>query len=93
MIRPTGRDAFGDPLTGSPTEFDIEGCLFAPGPSHEMQAAANQVDTDGTVYAPAGSDVLATDRMRIRGDVYSVVGKPQDWGSFGLVIAVRLVTG
>lgn len=93
VIRPPGRDNFGDPLPGSATEFAVDGCLFAPGPSQEPGFAANTIDTDGTIYAPPGADFLATDKVRIRGDVYTVVGKPQVWGSSGVVVAVRLVTG
>lgn len=93
VIRPPGRDRFGDQMAGTPAEFDVPGCLFAPGPSREPGFADNQVDTDGTVYAPTGSDFAATDKVRIRGDVYTVVGKPQVWGTFGVVVAVRLVTG
>lgn len=93
VIRPPGRDRFGDPLPTAATEFDLPGCLFAPGPSVEPGFAANTVDTDGTVYAPTGSDVRATDKIRIRGDVYQVVGKPQVWGTSGVVVAVRQVTG
>lgn len=93
VIRPTGRDAFGDPQPGVPTEFDVPGCLFVPGPSRELGFAANQVDTDGTIYAPAGTDVQPSDKVRVRGDVYAVVGEPQVWGSFGTVIVLRRVTG
>lgn len=93
VVRPTGRDRFGDPKPGTATEFDVPGCLFAPGPSTEYALAANQVDTDATIYAPPGTAVLATDRIRARGDLYSVVGMPQVWGSFGVVIVLRLVTG
>lgn len=93
VIRPTGRDAFGDPLPGDPDEFDVPGCLFAPGPSREVGFAANTVDTDGTVYAPPGTVVEPTDQMRVRGDVYSVVGVPQVWGRMGVVVVLRRVTG
>lgn len=94
ILRPPGKDAYGDTVTGDTTEFDIDGCLFAPGPSKEQGFAANTVDTNGTIYAPAGIPaVLPTDRVRIRGELYSVAGKPQVWGSAGVVIVVRLVTG
>lgn len=94
VVRTPGRDAFGDPLPGSATEFDVAGCLFAPGPSRELGFAANQVDSDGTVYAPPGTDVLATDKVRVRERLYSVVGDPQDWGNdAGVVIVLRRVTG
>ncbi len=93
VIRPPVRDRFGDLSAGTAVEFDIPGCLFAPGPSREMGFATNQVQTDGTVYGPPGIDVRPTDRMRIRGDVYSVIGKPQVWGTTGTVVVLRLFTG
>ncbi len=90
VIRMPARNAFGDPATvGDPPEFDLAGCLFAPGPSTELGVGAAGTDTDGTVYAPAGADVLATDRVRVRGQVFTVVGDPQDWGSAGVVIVLR----
>lgn len=96
VIRPPAKDGFGDPLPGTGITFPIPGCLFAPGPSIENLDAANQVQTDGTVYAPPGApsvNVRPDDQMRVRGDVYQVFGKPQDWGSAGVVILLRLVTG
>lgn len=93
VVRPTGRDQFGDPLPGVVTQFDVDGCLIAPGPSTEVYDAANTVDTDATIYAPPGADFQATDRVLVRGDLYSVVGKPQVWGSAGVVVVLRLVTG
>lgn len=92
VIRPAGRDAFGDE-TGDPAEFTVPGCLFAPGPSQEPAFLALQVITDGTVYAPPGTEVVPTDRINVRGDLYTVVGHPQVWGSFGVVIALRRYTG
>lgn len=89
VIRPPGRDPFGDPVPGSTTQFTIAGCLFAPGPSKEMGLAAAGTDTDGTVYAPAGVDVRATDLLQVRGTVYTVVGDPQDWGAEGVVVVLR----
>ncbi|MBQ1047856.1 hypothetical protein KBX50_05205 [Micromonospora sp. C51] len=93
VIRPPGRDAFGDPLPGTAIETLVPGCLFAPGPSTENQIAAMQVDSDATIYAPPGVDVRPTDRIRVRGEVYEVAGKPQDWGRAGVVILLRQVTG
>ncbi len=90
VIREPGPDAFGDPGAGAAATFDIPGCLFAPGPSRELGIGTNQVDTDATVYAPPGVDVLPTDKIRARGVVYTVVGDPQDWGSAaGVVIPLR----
>lgn len=95
VVRPAGRSPFGDD-TGVATQFLIEGCLFAPGPSAEPGFASNQVDTDGTVYAPGGppaTGVLPTDRILVRGRLYSVVGEPMDWGHPGVVIVLRRQTG
>lgn len=93
VVRPPGRDRFGDPLPGTAVEFAVPGCQFAPGPSQEIGFASNTVDTDGTVYAPPGTTVYPTDQVRVRGDLFQVVGVPQVWGSFGVVIVLRRVTG
>lgn len=93
IIRPPGRGKFGDPAAGTAVEFQVPGCQFAPGPSVEGGVGTNQVDADATVYAPPNIDVLPTDRVRARGEVWIVDGKPQFWGSFGTVIQLRRVTG
>jgi hypothetical protein len=92
VIRPAARDALGDE-TGPATEFDVPGCLFAPGSSREGGFASEQVETDGTIYAPPDTDMRATDRVRIRGQVYGVVGQPQVWGRIGTVVPVRSIVG
>lgn len=93
VIRPPALDQFGDPVPGTSTEQLVGGCLFAPGSSDEGDVGTNQVVTDGAVYGPAGLDVQHSDRIRIRGDLYEVVGKPQRWGAFGTVVGVRLYNG
>ena len=102
--RPPGRDNFGDPLPDAPLFFEVPNCLWAPGATSENLDGANQVVADGNVYAPAGTVVYATDRVRRGarlvdgvlvepGDVYEVAGKPQDWSNAGVVIPVRQVNG
>jgi hypothetical protein len=103
VVRRPARTNFGDIAAGTTVEYSLPGCRFAPGPSTEVTFQAQQVRVDATVYAPAGhgdgattlggADVLATDQVRARGDLYDVVGRPQDWGSSGVVIPLRLVTG
>lgn len=93
IVRPPGKDRFGDPLPGDPLLIPVPGCMFAPGPSAENLNGANQVTADGTVYAPAGTDARANDQVLVRGDLYEVDGKPRDWGASGVVIVLRLVTG
>ncbi len=89
VIRVGRRDPFGDPAAGNPPEFEIAGCLFAPGGSEEIGGGSAGVDTEAKIYGPPGADVRSTDRIRARGQVYTVVGDPQDWGSAGVVISLR----
>lgn len=93
VIRPPARGKFGDPAGGDATEHAVPGCQFAPGPSQEGGVGTNQVDADATVYCPPNIDILPTDRVRARGEVWIVNGKPQFWGSFGTVVELRRVTG
>lgn len=80
-----GRDAFGAPLPGTLTETPITGCVVtprqeAPQVGGEQQQARDTVIAGLTVYAPPGTDILTTDRFRVRGQVYEVTGQPGDWG-------------
>jgi hypothetical protein len=66
-----------------------------------MGIGSGQVESDGTLYGPTVTDIgqivdggiKPTDQIRVRGDLYSVVGRVQDWGSSGAVIILKLVTG
>lgn len=92
-LRPPPKDRLGD-QTGPPAREPMPGCLFEPGGSTENRDGANQALADGTVYAPPGSpDVLSTDRLEIRGEVYNVIGKAQVWAGEGSVIQVRQIKG
>lgn len=92
VIRPAGRDRDGDP-TGSPTEHDVDGCMLAPGNTTEVTTQADTVVADATLYAPAGADIMATDRLRADGTTYDIVGRPQRWLGDGVVVLLRVVTG
>lgn len=64
----------------TPSEFDIDGCGVASGGSLEpVEVARNAVDSDFDVVAPFDADVTAQDRLRIRGLVCDVVGRPFAW--------------
>ncbi|SDT74366.1 hypothetical protein [Actinoplanes derwentensis] len=98
VIRPPGKDPFGDPLPDGEQRFDVPGCRFAPGPSRETGNSSGAVQSDGTVYARRGTaqipnGIAATDLVQVRGIVYTVVGHPQDWGRAGTVIVLRRYTG
>lgn len=94
-LRPPAKDAFGDRVAGATDELEISGCLFAPAGSTESAPGsfANTVDSPATVYTPPGIDVLPTDKLRIRGQLYEVLGEPQQWGFKGCVVNIRRVTG
>lgn len=97
-----------DPYSGESTALDwttpatlvIEGCGFNPGQSSEpLQTGRNAVSTQPEVYAPADADVLAGDRVIVRGKTYDVDGQPAKWANPftgwepGLVIALNLTEG
>lgn len=63
-------------------ELEIPGCAFNPGGSSEpLEAGRSAVITRPEVYAPAGSDILAGDRLVVRGVAYDVVGDVAVWVS------------
>lgn len=97
-------DPYSGEATGSdwsaPLILDIPGCAFNPGNSSEpLQEARNAVVTRPEVYAPAGADVKAGDRLVVRSLTYDVEGDPADWRSPftgwnpGLVIALERADG
>lgn len=101
VIRAPKRDLFGNRPASAVLEWTVGGWDFAPGPSLEVAAAANTVESDGTLYGPSTTVIADTvpdgiqpdDKVRIRGDVYDVIGRVQDWGADGTVIVVKQVTG
>lgn len=64
-----------------------------------LTAERDAVISDVTVYMPTGTDVLATDRLEIRGLTFEVVGSPFDWRNpftgraFGVVVNANRVEG
>lgn len=101
---PATEDAYGNDVPGPPTEIPIAGCGVAPRDStgsaaNEMTDARDTVISGLTLYAPYGTDVRATDKVRIGGIMYEVIGLPGSFrspfsGSTGpVVVALELVTG
>ena len=80
-----GRDVRGQPIPGPLTETPIEGCAVTPraetpqvgGPEQQFR---DTVIVGYTIYAPAGSDLVTTDQVRVRGEVCEITGEPGDWG-------------
>lgn len=101
---PLVTDPYSDDTTerdwDNATELDINGCGVADGGSTEpLQDARNAADSDFDVFMPTGTDVAATDRLRIRGLVCDVAGRPFDWRSPftgwepGLVVQAKIREG
>ena len=85
IVRPAGKDAFGDPLAGS-TETVVTGCFVQPRSAASGQSASTeQTDLRDTVitglvaFMPPTADVRATDKIRWLGDLYQVEGDPSRW--------------
>lgn len=82
------------------TEVTIGGVAVEPRPSQEpTQDARNAVTSGYTLYLPAGSQIDAQSRVRVRGEVYAVLGDPAAWTnpftgwSPGLVVQVGRTEG
>lgn len=95
-------DRYNDaaPDWDNPAELDIDGCAVAPRDAEEDREGGREAVIVGfNVYAPAGTSVLATDRLRVRGEVHIVEGEPGVWVSpfseteEGVEIRTRHVAG
>lgn len=98
----TAEDRYGDDAAdwSNPDELDIDGCAVAPRDAEEDRPGGRQVVIAGfNVYAPADTEVLPTDRLRVRGDDHEVDGEPGVWTNpftdvtAGVEIRTRKVTG
>jgi hypothetical protein len=96
---PPTQDEYGNDVPGPPTEIPVPGCGVAPQQSSELTQARDTVTAGLTLYAPWGTDLRPTDKVRVRGIVYDVTGEPGGFrspftGSTGPVVAtLERVTG
>lgn len=67
-------DSFGDRTDGA--SHDVSGCAIWPTSSVETVDGQDSVVWGLTVLMPSDSDVLATDRVVVRGVTYDVNGQP-----------------
>jgi hypothetical protein len=77
-LRGRTRDNWGD-QSGTDSELDITGCSVQPVSASESTDSGELLITNLTVYLPAGTDIVAGDRVRWQGDVYAVNGPPALW--------------
>lgn len=65
-----------------------------PRPSDEPVQNARNAITDGwTLYLPENADITAADRVRVRGEVFAVLGRPAEWMGAGVVVQCGRVEG
>jgi hypothetical protein len=96
-----GDDRYGNPLPGVDADTPLTGAAFDPGGSLEpSEVGREQRVTNPKVYfRDYAPDIVATDRLRVRGDVYRVIGRPAKWVSpyttqtAGLVVELELAEG
>lgn len=82
VVRPVKTDRLSDPPAGAPPQHPIEGCAVLPRTSFERERG--WVVVEGyQVIAPYGSDVLASDQVRLEpgGPLWAVEGRPGDFES------------
>lgn len=78
---PGAEDDFGNPTSGVPVGTTVLGCSVQPIEGDEATVGRDTVVSRWRVWAPVGTDLKATDRVRYDGDVYEVDGEVQRWDS------------
>jgi hypothetical protein len=69
-------------LAGTPTTVTVPRCDAQPGAPVELLDRREASEIQWTVYAPAGTSLLATDFAKLNGGarIYQVAGTPAAWG-------------
>ena len=76
-----GSEVFDWTATAASTAT-IDGCSVQPAGTSLSEDGRVLAITDGlTVYAPAGSDIQAGDRIQYAGETYTINGAPRIWPS------------
>ncbi|MER7794903.1 hypothetical protein [Streptomyces sp. NPDC097640] len=107
IVRPgaaAGYDEYGAGIPGPSEEIPVPGCGVAPrdgnaAGGNEQTQARDTVIIGLTLYAPAGTDLRPTDKVRVAGILYEVDGQagvfrsPFTGSSGPVVAALERVTG
>ena len=78
-------DGYGNQVRdwSTATRTPYDGCAVAQGArdriTEDLTGDRNVIVSDLVVFMPSGADVLATDRLEVRGRDYEVVGEPFAW--------------
>lgn len=59
----------------------VGGVVVAPDETDEYGKFASTTFTVWELYCPAGADITATDRVKVRGLMWDVRGEPSEWRS------------
>jgi hypothetical protein len=98
-------DGYGNQVYDWPTATRTphDGCGVAQGAkggaTEDLTGDRDAIISDRIVLMPSGADVVATDRLEVRGRDYEVVGEPFDWvnpftgTAFGVVVYCNRVEG
>lgn len=79
VVRPAQVDRVGD-VTGPETSHDIGGCAISWQASTEVTDHRDTVVSLAEVFCPTGSDITATDKVRLPdGREFLVDGTPVNW--------------
>lgn len=99
----TTTDRYGNEIRdwSTATSTPYEGCGVARGNVTDETVTADRdvVVSDLVIYMPPAADVVASDRIEVRGQTCEVVGSPFLWRSpftghqFGLVVNANRVEG
>lgn len=96
----TGTDRYGAPIPGPDVGTPFDGAAFDPGGSLESVEVgrAPVVTTPKVYFRGYAPDIASTDRLRVRGLVYRVQGRPAVWRdpyagnrTRGMVVELELV--
>lgn len=73
------------------TETAVDGALFDPGNSGEPVTdwRSGRSETP-TLYFQRAVDITAADRVRVRGDLYEVAGRPAEWRFNGATVGTEV---
>lgn len=82
----------------APSELTMRALVGGGGSVEPVEVARSAVSSDLDVFFESGADLRASDRVRVRGLVYEVMGDPFDWRPmlvppWGLVAKLRRVEG
>jgi hypothetical protein len=96
---PPTRDAHGNNVPGPDVPTPVAGCAVYPRTSSENTDRRDQVVIGLTAVMPYGTDVRATDRVKVDGVIYEIDGEPGVHESpltgaqMGVEVALTRVTG